>query len=64
MAAAAKIDLDDLKYKGKKWEIGETKDDSEWKFQLKIPVDKREGKLESEALLPTLFVPMTGRVRQ
>jgi len=46
LAAAAKIDLDDLKYKGKKWEIGETKDDSEWKFQLKIPVDKREGKLE------------------
>lgn len=42
-AAAAKIDLNDPKYRGKKWEIGETEDESEIKFVVKVPTDKREG---------------------
>ncbi|MBY0231715.1 MAG: VWA domain-containing protein [Gemmataceae bacterium] len=28
---------------GKKWEIGETKDDSDFRWVVKVPVDKREG---------------------
>lgn len=43
LAEAGKIDLNDPRYQGKKWEIGETKDDSEFKFQVRVPVDKREG---------------------
>lgn len=45
-AAAAKIDLNDPRYKGRKWEIGETKDDSEIKFVVRVPTDKREGLLK------------------
>jgi hypothetical protein len=43
LAAAAKIDLTEEKYKGRKWEIGETTDDSDFRHVVKIPVDKREG---------------------
>ncbi len=43
LAAAAKIDLTDSSYRGKKWEIAETQDDSEIKFVVRVPTDKREG---------------------
>jgi hypothetical protein len=43
LAAAAKIDLQEAKYRGKKWEIGETTEDSDFKFVVRVPVDKREG---------------------
>jgi hypothetical protein len=43
LAEAAKIDLaNDPRTAGKKWEIAETKEDSELKFQVRVPVDKRE----------------------
>jgi hypothetical protein len=45
-AAAAKKDLGDPDYASKKWELGETKEDSELKFQVRVPTDKREGLLE------------------
>jgi hypothetical protein len=43
LAAAKNIDLNGEEFRGKKWELGETKEDSEWKFQVRVPVDKREG---------------------
>jgi hypothetical protein len=44
LAAAAKIDLaSDPRAKGKKWEIAETKDDSEIRYIVRVPTDKREG---------------------
>jgi len=43
LAAAATIDLSKGEYGIKKWELGETKEDSEWRFVAKVPVDKREG---------------------
>jgi hypothetical protein len=44
LAAAAKVDLaNDSRYRGKKWEIAESKDDSEIKYVVRVPVDKREG---------------------
>jgi hypothetical protein len=43
LAAAAKIDLTKGDYGIKKWELGETKEDSEIRFVAKVPVDKREG---------------------
>src|SRR5262249_25683224 len=33
----------DTRTAGKKWEIAETKEDSEHKYQVRVPVDKREG---------------------
>jgi hypothetical protein len=44
LAKAAGIDLaTDKRTEGRKWEIAETKEDSEHKYQVRIPVDKREG---------------------
>ncbi|MGL4550904.1 MAG: vWA domain-containing protein [Gemmataceae bacterium] len=43
LAAAAKIDLTSGGDAGKKWEFGETKDDSEIRFVAKVPADRREG---------------------
>ncbi|MFO0878925.1 MAG: hypothetical protein U0840_16405 [Gemmataceae bacterium] len=43
LAAAGKIDLTDPRYRGRKWEIGESKDDTELRYVVKVPVDKREG---------------------
>jgi hypothetical protein len=47
VALAAKanpaVDLTADKYKGRKWEIAECKEDSELKFRVRVPVDKREG---------------------
>ncbi|MFO0844002.1 MAG: hypothetical protein U0797_16650 [Gemmataceae bacterium] len=48
LAAADKIDLNDPRYQGKKWEIGETKEDSEFRFQVRVPTDKREGLRKKE----------------
>lgn len=39
VAAAAKRELE----ASKKWELGETKEDSEFRFVVKVPTDKREG---------------------
>jgi hypothetical protein len=46
LAQAAGIDLQSDKYRGKKWEIKETTEDSEFQFRAKAPVDKREGLLK------------------
>ena len=43
LAKAAKIDLNDPKYRGRKWEIADTLDDSEIKYVVKVPTNKREG---------------------
>ncbi|MFM7148503.1 MAG: glutamine amidotransferase, partial [Gemmataceae bacterium] len=43
LATAGKIDLESGGFKAKKWEIAETRDDSELRFQVRVPVDKREG---------------------
>jgi hypothetical protein len=43
LASAANIDITQGDYSAKKWELGETKEDSEWRFVAKVPVDKREG---------------------
>jgi hypothetical protein len=44
LAAARKIDLaNDERFRSHKWEIGETKDDAELKFQARVPTDSREG---------------------
>jgi hypothetical protein len=43
LAAAAGVDLNDPKYRGRKWEIAETQDDSEIKYVVRVPADKREG---------------------
>lgn len=43
LAAGAKVDLTSGSYAGKKWELVETKDDSEIRFVAKVPTDKREG---------------------
>lgn len=45
LAAGARIDLTDPKYRGKKWEIAETREDSELRYQVRLPADKREGLL-------------------
>lgn len=50
LAAAARIDLADGKYRGKKWEIGETLEDSELRYQVRLPVDRREGLTTREHL--------------
>lgn len=43
LASEKKIDLTTLDYKTRKWEIGETKEDSEFRYIVRVPVDKREG---------------------
>jgi hypothetical protein len=48
LAAAAGKDLNSDDYKGKKWEIGETTENSELRFQVRVPVDKREGLTKKE----------------
>ena len=64
--AAAKLDLlTDPKYKGKKWEIGETEDDSELRFVMKVPTDKREGltkKFHVSTKVPTKVIKKPIRV--
>jgi len=57
LAAAGRIDLTKDVYKAKKWEIGETKDDSEFRFVVRVPVDKREG-LGKKQLHESSKVPM------
>jgi hypothetical protein len=42
LAEAAKVDLEG-RGRGKKWEIGETKDDAVLQFVVRVPADKREG---------------------
>jgi len=43
LAAAARIDLADPRYRGKKWELAETQEGSELRWQIRVPTDKREG---------------------
>jgi hypothetical protein len=66
LGAAAKLDLlTDPKYKGKKWEIGPTEDDSELRFAMKVPTDKREGltkKLHVSTKVPTKVIKKPIRV--
>jgi hypothetical protein len=52
LAAAANVNLDAEAYRGKKWEIKETLEDSELKFQARVPVDKREGLVDKRTGKP------------
>jgi hypothetical protein len=51
LAAAAGKDLE-KEYAGKKWEIKQTGDDSEFKFRARVPVDKREGLIDRKTGKP------------
>ena len=65
-AAAVKLDLvSDPKYKGRKWEIGETEANSELRFVMRVPTDKREGltkKFHVSTKVPTKVIKKPIRV--
>src|SRR5262249_7734401 len=44
----AKIDLTTGDHRGKKWEIAETREDSELKFRVRVPTDPREGLVDKK----------------
>jgi hypothetical protein len=53
MAKVVGKDLTAVPYSGKKWVIGETNQDSELKFQVRVPVDKREPPLKDKSKFHT-----------